>query len=113
MPSHMMSFEPRTRLPAPLLPMAKSRFPISVTMSSLVARASGSYFGLPVSLATSLTTTAVTGLPLGATVLTSLVFLPGDIIKVVLATLLTLTLWKAYPPVFGRVRKRRAVATVA
>lgn len=63
-------------------------------------------FGIPVQA-------AVTGLPLGATSLTSLVFLPGDIIKVVLATLLTLTLWKAYPPVFGRVRERRAVATVA
>jgi biotin transport system substrate-specific component len=63
-------------------------------------------FGIPVQA-------AVTGLPLGATALTSLAFLPGDIIKVVLATLLTLTLWKAYPPVFGRVRERRAVATVA
>ncbi|MGN6272871.1 MAG: biotin transporter BioY [Protaetiibacter sp.] len=56
---------------------------------------------------------AVTGLPLGVTAAASLAFVPGDILKVVLATLLTLTLWKAYPPVFGRVRERRATVSVS
>lgn len=51
----------------------------------------------------------VTGLPLGAAALTSLAFVPGDLIKVTLATVLTLTLWKAYPPVFGSRRTRVAV----
>lgn len=63
-------------------------------------------FGIPVQA-------AVTGLPLDVTALMSLAFVPGDIIKVALATALTLTLWKAYPPVFGRVRERRAVAVVS
>jgi biotin transport system substrate-specific component len=63
-------------------------------------------FGIPVQA-------AVTGLPLGATALTSLVFIPGDLIKVALATVLTLTLWKAYPPVFGRVRERRSVVVAS
>jgi biotin transport system substrate-specific component len=56
---------------------------------------------------------AITGLPLGATALTSLAFLPGDLIKVALGTVLTLALWKAYPPVFGRVRERRRVAATS
>jgi biotin transport system substrate-specific component len=56
---------------------------------------------------------AITGLPLGATAITSLAFLPGDLIKVALGTALTLTLWKAYPPVFGRVRERRRVAAAS
>lgn len=53
----------------------------------------------------------VTGLPLGAAGLASLAFLPGDLIKVTLATLLTLTLWKAYPPAFGRRRARVSIRT--
>ncbi|QNO36319.1 biotin transporter BioY [Protaetiibacter sp. SSC-01] len=53
---------------------------------------------------------AVTGLPLGATALTSLAFIPGDLIKVVLATIITMALWRAYPPVFGRRRERTAEA---
>jgi biotin transport system substrate-specific component len=58
---------------------------------------------------------AVTGLPLGATALTSLVFLPGDLIKIAVATALTMTLWKAYPPVFGarRIRTVRPADAVA
>lgn len=53
----------------------------------------------------------VTGLPLGAAALTSLAFIPGDLIKVTLATVLTLTLWKAYPPVFGSRRARVTLQT--
>lgn len=44
---------------------------------------------------------AVTGVPLGQTILTSLVFLPGDVIKVALATAITVALQRAYPPAFG------------
>lgn len=56
-------------------------------------------FGIPVQA-------AVTGLPLGAAALTSLAFVPGDLIKVTVATILTLALWRAYPPVFGARRNR-------
>lgn len=55
----------------------------------------------------------VTGLPFGAAALTSLAFIPGDLIKVTLATILTLTLWKAYPPVFGKRRARVAIRTTS
>lgn len=51
---------------------------------------------------------AVTQLPLAQTALTSLVFLPGDIIKVVIATVITMALWRAYPRAF-----RRTTAAVA
>lgn len=44
----------------------------------------------------------VTRLPLAQTALTSIVFLPGDLVKVVLATAITLTLWRAYPRAFSR-----------
>ena len=44
----------------------------------------------------------VTGLPLGATALSSLVFLPGDLIKVAVATAIVVTLWRAYPAAFHR-----------
>lgn len=57
------------------------------------------FFGIPVQ-------SAVSGLPLGESIIASLVFLPGDLVKVVIATLLTLALWKAYPPVFGPRRAR-------
>jgi biotin transport system substrate-specific component len=64
------------------------------------------FFGIPVQ-------SAVTGLPLGQTIFTSLVFLPGDLIKIVIATLITVALWRAYPPVFGtRARQRAAAPTV-
>lgn len=52
----------------------------------------------------------VTGLPLAESFLTSLVFIPGDLIKVAAATALTMALWNAYPPVFGARRGRRAPA---
>jgi biotin transport system substrate-specific component len=52
----------------------------------------------------------ITGLPLSEAFLTSLVFIPGDLIKVAVATALTMALWKAYPPVFGIRRSRGAAA---
>lgn len=53
-----------------------------------------------------------TGLPLGPTAIAGALFLPGDLIKAVLATVLTMVLWKAYPPVFGA-RRHRTTASVA
>ncbi|WP_040164495.1 biotin transporter BioY [Microbacterium gorillae] len=51
-------------------------------------------FGLPVQA-------VITGVSLPEAALTSLVFLPGDLLKAGLATALTLALARAYPPVFG------------
>lgn len=45
---------------------------------------------------------AVTGLPLGQTALTSLVFVPGDVAKAVIATVVVSTLVRAYPRAFRR-----------
>jgi len=45
---------------------------------------------------------AVTRLPLGETALTSLVFLPGDLVKAVIATAVVMTLVRAYPRAFRR-----------
>lgn len=42
----------------------------------------------------------ITGLPLAQTALSSAVFVPGDIVKVVVATIVTLALWRAYPRAF-------------
>lgn len=53
-------------------------------------------FGIPVQ-------SLVTGLGVGETALTSLAFLPGDLIKVVLAAVVTMALWRAYPRAFRRV----------
>lgn len=44
----------------------------------------------------------VTHLPLGPTALISLVFLPGDIVKVVITTVVVMALWRAYPRAFRR-----------
>lgn len=54
-------------------------------------------FGIPVQA-------LVTHLPFGATALSSLVFLPGDVLKVVIVTVVTMALWRAYPPAFAPVR---------
>lgn len=43
----------------------------------------------------------ITGLGLWETFLTSLVFLPGDLVKVTLATIVTMALWRAYPRAFA------------
>lgn len=45
----------------------------------------------------------ITRLPLAETAWMSLVFLPGDLIKAVIAALIVMTLMKAYPRAFGRV----------
>ena len=50
-------------------------------------------FGIPLQ-------SLITRLPLAETVLTSAVFLPGDIVKVVIATVITIGLWRAYPRAF-------------
>ncbi len=51
-------------------------------------------FGIPVQA-------LVTGMSVGDTVLASLVFLPGDLIKAIAATAITVALARAYPPVFA------------
>jgi len=50
-------------------------------------------FGIPVQ-------SLVTGVPFGPTILSSLVFLPGDLLKAVLAVLLAVALRRAYPRAF-------------
>lgn len=61
-------------------------------------------FGMPVQA-------AVIGTSLGETVLTSLVFLPGDVIKAIVTTILTMLLYRAYPPAFpASVRRARVAA---
>jgi biotin transport system substrate-specific component len=45
----------------------------------------------------------VTRLPIGETMLMSLAFVPGDLIKAVTATIIVMTLVRAYPRAFGRV----------
>ncbi|MEV4738492.1 MULTISPECIES: biotin transporter BioY [unclassified Microbacterium] len=52
-------------------------------------------FGIPVQA-------LVLGVDLAPTALSSLVFLPGDLLKAAAATVLTLALLRAYPPAFGR-----------
>jgi biotin transport system substrate-specific component len=52
-------------------------------------------FGIPVQ-------SLVTRLPLGETVVASLVFLPGDVVKAALATAIVVTLVRAYPRGFRR-----------
>ena len=54
-------------------------------------------FGIPVQA-------AVTGAPLGATALSSLIFVPGDLLKAAAATVLALALQRAYPRAFDRPR---------
>jgi biotin transport system substrate-specific component len=50
-------------------------------------------FGIPVQ-------SLVTGVPFGPTVVSSLVFLPGDVLKAVVAVLLAVALRRAYPRAF-------------
>ena len=53
-------------------------------------------FGIPVQA-------FVLGIDLGPTALSSLAFLPGDLLKAAAATALTMALARAYPPAFGDV----------
>jgi biotin transport system substrate-specific component len=50
-------------------------------------------FGVPVQ-------SFVTGVPLGPTIISSLVFLPGDLVKAAVATVLAVALHRAYPRAF-------------
>ena len=50
----------------------------------------------------------VTHIALPQTALMSLVFIPGDILKAVLAATITMVLWRAYPPAFTAYSRRRA-----
>lgn len=69
--------------------------------------------GIPVIYAIGIPVQAVvTRLPLEATAWQSLVFLPGDLIKVALAAAITLTLARAYPRAF-RARTMAAVPAAA
>lgn len=54
----------------------------------------------------------VMGLPLGETLIASAVFLPGDLIKATLATILAVALHRAYPVAFPRRSPQPALATV-
>ncbi len=56
---------------------------------------------------------AVTRLPLGETALTSLVFVPGDLLKAALATAIVAALVRAYPRGFRRAWARPVVATAS
>lgn len=51
-------------------------------------------FGIPVQ-------SLLTKLPFGPTALSTVIFLPGDILKAVIVTLISLALWRAYPRAFG------------
>ena len=62
-------------------------------------------FGIPVQA-------LVTGVPLDLTALSSLAFLPGDLIKVTAATLVVVALRRAYPRAFVDRREQIAVAAV-
>jgi biotin transport system substrate-specific component len=57
----------------------------------------------------------VTHNSLGKTALSSAVFLPGDLVKVVITAIITMTLWRAYPRAFGTPTRlvRRPPAEVA
>ncbi len=48
----------------------------------------------------------VTHVGLPQTAFMSLAFIPGDIVKAVLAAAITMVLWRAYPPAFSAYRKR-------
>ena len=65
-------------------------------------------FGIPVQA-------AVTGVPLDLTALSTVVFLPGDLIKAALATVLAVALHRAYPRAFpaGTGAPVRAIGAVA
>ncbi|MFJ4045382.1 biotin transporter BioY [Microbacterium sp. NPDC089987] len=63
-------------------------------------------FGIPVQA-------AVTGVPLDLTALSSVAFLPGDLIKATLATVLAVALRRAYPRAFPKAAGARAAAGAA
>lgn len=52
-------------------------------------------------------TALILGQPLGTTAFSAVAFLPGDIVKAVLATLITAALWRAYPAAFPSSLRRQ------
>ncbi|MFT8592472.1 MAG: biotin transporter BioY [Bifidobacterium sp.] len=52
-------------------------------------------FGIPV-------TALVVGQPVATAAYSALIFIPGDAIKIVVATIISSALWKAYPAAFSR-----------
>lgn len=67
---------------------------LRVTLGCLVGGILVIYaFGIPVQ-------SAITRLGLGETALTSLAFIPGDLIKVAITVVVTMALWRAYPRAF-------------
>jgi biotin transport system substrate-specific component len=68
--------------------------PISLVIGLVLGGIAVVYlFGIPVMA-------SITGMQLDAAVVASAVYLPGDLIKVVIATVITLALWRAYPKAF-------------
>ena len=63
-------------------------------------------FGIPLQ-------SLVTGIPLLGTAYASLIFLPGDLLKVALSAVLVMAVWRAYPKAFAfsRVPRTAAFAT--
>lgn len=55
----------------------------------------------------------ITGLPLPQTALFSAAYLPGDILKVIVATIVTVALWRAYPRAFERTARAAPKLQVA
>lgn len=55
-------------------------------------------FGIPIQ-------SMVTGIPLAGTATASLLFLPGDLVKVALSSVLVMAVWRAYPRAFSFSRK--------
>lgn len=67
-----------------------------VTLGSIIGGILVIYlFGIPVQA-------WLTQLSIGETIVTSLVFLPGDLVKVAIATVVTMGLYRAYPRAFER-----------
>ncbi len=68
--------------------------PLSLVFGLVVGGIAVVYlFGIPIGA-------AITRTPLEVAVLKSAIYLPGDLIKVAIATLITLALWRAYPKAF-------------
>ena len=63
-------------------------------------------FGIPLQ-------SLITQLPLAQTVISSAIFLPGDVVKVVVTTLVTMALWRAYPQAFRLEGSGRLASTDA
>ncbi|PWC07762.1 biotin transporter BioY [Mycetocola zhujimingii] len=63
-------------------------------------------FGIPLQ-------SLVTGIPLLGTAYASLIFLPGDLVKVALSAILVMAVWRAYPRAFNFSTQPRVAAVAA